>query len=350
LTKSLVIHIGDQKAGSTSIQATLAKGGITSPDAKLFYPTKFNHRPLASTLMLKDKFKNRADKFKNIGKRLDKSDADVGVISAERFERVDPHLLHETLEKFLPQYLGNLRIIAYVRPHADRLVSSWAQQIKSKYTGSLTEFYDKYHAAERLNFSKRLDSWSSVFGDAFHARPMIRSHLHGGSAVPDFAKFCFQSDNFEVKEEEANSSLFLEELALLRMIQLMDDEGQKQKRWASPLGAMVARNLESSSAIKDGTKPRIHLDLLSKLQADYSPDAAAIDEKYFDGSPMSDALANAKHVSEPQSINPEDHFSADEIRFYTALLTGAKDMASIAPVKMANHLRPMSSAGGFEND
>lgn len=338
MVKSLVIHIGDQKAGSTSIQATLVSSGITSPEQSIFYPARHNHRALVATLTDTDQFDARQERFTSLASRLDASDDDIGVISAERFEISDPKRLHDALERYMPNYLDTVRLIAYVRPHKARLVSSWAQQSKVRVTGDLETFYARFQKNGRLDYHKRLSAWKDVFGDALTVRPMIKAKLHNGSVVSDFARFCLASETFHLVEETKNTSLNLEEIALLNRFHAASPEQAKKKNWRRRLGTMLAERLAAQSATGTETKPQIHRALHARVLQDCMHDAQALDAAFFEGTPMMDALKTAQTLPAPQTIDAAELFPEWELRFYDAFFQLAADMAELAPQKMSQHI------------
>jgi hypothetical protein len=90
MVKSLVLHIGDPKTGSSSIQEVLRAGLFQSPEVKVDSPGQLNSFPLANALSDKGQLQFREPRYKKLAEWLASSDADVGVISAEQFFRVDP--------------------------------------------------------------------------------------------------------------------------------------------------------------------------------------------------------------------------------------------------------------------
>ena len=102
MIKQLIIHLGDCKTGSTSIQSALCKKAWQSKAAKILYPTNFNHNFLAGLIKNnnQDALKSRADKLRQ---NLVKSNAYYGIISAEGFEGVHP----VDLSSFMQQYCPN---------------------------------------------------------------------------------------------------------------------------------------------------------------------------------------------------------------------------------------------------
>lgn len=144
MVKSIVFHLGGPKTGSTSIQETLAAGNWDCKDVSLLYPANVHHIALAKTLRPNAPNEVRDKQFKKIAARIETSNKDIAVISAEYFERADPVALKAAVEKYMPQYAKTARYISYVRPHADRLVSAFAERVKAgTHHGTLEELHKK---------------------------------------------------------------------------------------------------------------------------------------------------------------------------------------------------------------
>ncbi|PCI44584.1 MAG: hypothetical protein COB49_10930, partial [Alphaproteobacteria bacterium] len=60
MINELIIHLGDTKTGSTSIQKALVRNICQAPGKTIIYPTKNNHIGLAKTLDQKRRFNERA--------------------------------------------------------------------------------------------------------------------------------------------------------------------------------------------------------------------------------------------------------------------------------------------------
>ncbi|WP_083097450.1 hypothetical protein [Pseudophaeobacter leonis] len=102
MIKELIVHLGDTKTGSTSIQKALVNGAYDVPGKEILYPTGNHHIALAKTLTQERRFKQREARFKRVGQALRDSDADYGIISAEHFQFVDPEVFAESLKKYWP--------------------------------------------------------------------------------------------------------------------------------------------------------------------------------------------------------------------------------------------------------
>ncbi|GGA29644.1 hypothetical protein [Neptunicoccus cionae] len=333
MVKQLVIHLGDRKTGSTAIQDALVAGAIQSPDASIFYPTGNNHIPLAKTLSVKALASQRDQRFGKLAKRIHRSDADIAVISAEHFESVDPAALQEALKEFFPDLLGRVRLLAYVRPHGDRLVSNYAEAIKlGHFDGDL----DAYHAMRLekrpLQYTPRFNRWRETFGSSFTLRPFVRGALVNGDIVADFAEFLLGDTPHQLADSpQSNPSMSLEDLAMMRLLQsriaAVPNSTKFQVSLGKTLGTLLAEAPEQPA---NHTKLALHADLAEAVQEAYLADAQALDQAFFaPETPMKDALlaARSKAVKAPQSIAAEDHLSPEAIRMvdiWAGLLTSRK--------------------------
>jgi len=317
----VVFHIGDRKTGSTSIQSTLAAGAVLCDPVRLLYPrqTALTHNVLAQSFTDKSAPAGRRDTmFSSVVGEITRQAPDVAIISAEHFESVEPAALMEAITTHMPQYLDATRVIAYVRPHADRLVSEFAEQVKQGvYFGTMEELHARIVKRERFHFAPRFAKWRDVFGTRFELRPMIRDKLYKQDVVADFLQYVLGDTPFEIREmQKFNESLSLHDLAILR-------ELQKQLRPANgragPLqgttGWAMARRMNSIAGSQN-TRLRLHRSLAEELAETYRDDAASLDATYFTGTPMSEALAAApgKAIENAQSVEAKDLFDADTFR------------------------------------
>ena len=105
--RKLIFHVGHHKAGSTSIQDTLAAGSIEVDGQKPLYPARMTHNYLCKHVdaYAKDQiiFKGSAGKpnLKKIAQLLENKDYTYAVISGEEFEGVSSQAVMTVMEKFL---------------------------------------------------------------------------------------------------------------------------------------------------------------------------------------------------------------------------------------------------------
>ncbi|WP_158971832.1 hypothetical protein [Chachezhania sediminis] len=318
MIEELVFHLGDCKTGTTSLQLTLAENGWEAPGRSIAYTAKVNHIPLAKTLTVEREKRFAKPRWTGVRRAFHASEAQQGVISAEHFEFVAPEALDAALKQYMPRLAKTARLIAYVRPHADRLVSTFSERVKKgNFSGQMEDMHRRLKAQGMLYYTPRFEKWRQVFGDRFTLHPMVRDQLYKGDVVEDFFHYLFRSEDFRITRSDAtNSSLSLEDLAMMREIQeriASNNPGINPAQQA--LGWNIAPMLAGLEATTR-TKLALHRHLAERVAETYADDAAALDAAFFEGTPMSDALAAAagKAIAEPQSVLASDHFSADEVR------------------------------------
>ncbi|WP_282182273.1 hypothetical protein [Aliiroseovarius marinus] len=324
----LLIHIGDHKTGSTSIQNAFAKSCVQIEGEVPCYPNRLNHNFLPAAL--KDRYEGKGLKndarsraiLTKLGQSLKSASTKYNLISGEMLERTPPALLKRFVEDYLGSAFDDVRVIAYVRPHAERLLSGYAEVTKiGGNQTSLQRFCDNMAKGERLIYAKRFQAWRDAFGDHFVLRPMIRSALTNGSLLDDFITHGFGTEDFVITPfDNDNQSLNLHDLMLLKALQSRISEQPKTTRHT--FGREVARHLELHPSETTGEKLQMHLDLAQNVAKHYAEDARDVDTAFFGGAPLlSNALQAAVEKASPTAIStePADHFSDKELRHIHAL-------------------------------
>ena len=319
MVQDIVFHLGDCKTGTTSIQSALAHQSWTHPSATVCYPAQVNHIPLAKTLTTDSEKPFEAKRFSQVVKAFRRSDARHGVISAEHFEFVDPHLVDKAIKKHFGRDAAKVRLVAYVRPHADRFVSTFAERAKKGlFQGSMMRLHERMKNNQFLIYAPRFETWRSLFGERFTLRPFVRSDLYHSDVVEDFLHYLFADDQFALKDVAAtNESLSVQDIAMMRGLHKeLRELGMPQGKTNEQFGWYMS-DLLAAMPYPDGPiKPAMPKGLAREFTTLYAEDAARLDEVFFQGTPMSDALQAApdKAVAKGVSFQAEDHFNAVELR------------------------------------
>ncbi len=251
---------------------------------------------------------------------LDKSDADVAVISSEFFASVKPVALKKALESHLPdEHYHDLRIIAYVRPHASRFLAAFVQRTKSGlYFGDIDEFLATLQKNEPLTFSysKRFLQWKKAFGDQFLLKPFIRAELRNGDITEDFFQQVLDGAPFQIATKiEANVSVTTRSLAgLRRMHENLRDLGMKPKTRSLLGGAMGNHFLGAPAPGRE--KPMLDRNTAEGVVSTFRADARRLDKTFFGKSLMVDDLDRSVNNTRDDEIDltAEAHFSPSELK------------------------------------
>lgn len=315
--KSLVLHIGDPKTGTSSIQKVLRNRLWESSAVSVAYPDQLNSFPLANALSDPKQAEQCEPRYTKLASWLASTDADVAVVSAEQFFRVDPPKLMTTLNKFLPDYVPTLRIVAYVRPHPNRLLSAFMQRSKAGlYFGDMETLFQKTKGEKLLRYAPRFQRWRDTFGDRFILRPMIRNHLRDGDVVNDFLDIVVGGAPFSLNDTiDANPSLPLEYLVGLRDLQAILKRNQIPNGTRQSVGDHVGMTLARTHP-NGGAKLQITEELYQKLKEFCQADAETLDADFFGGQPlMAQALAQAgaDTIPEKQIVAIKAHYAEGSI-------------------------------------
>ena len=342
----IVFHLGDKKAGSTAIQTTLASRAWTCDGVRLSYPTqgRINHIHLAKALVRSGAGGFQGDPvFDELAETIRSENPDVAIVSSEDFEDVSPEALRAALDIHLPEFADGARFISYVRPHAERVASSFAERTKAgSFSGTMEELFEKFQATGMLDYTRRFGAWRAVFGDRFVLRPMIREALLDRDVVRDFLAFALQTEDFTLgPTPSANESVSLEDLAILREYQLaLRGTSRRRSDFQPSVGRDLARRM-SEAAGPGGTKVRIHKDLAERVRVACAADAKALDAAFFTGAPMATALAAApdRAVEAAQSLALGDHYAPREEYLIRVFIDHAVAMVQAEPEAIAEKLR-----------
>jgi hypothetical protein len=350
-TGRLVLHLGDHKTGSTSIQSAFASGGVTARGVRLCYPrgtpVRANHNHAVRSLIRARRGTEDDGEFARLAEEIRRTAADVTVLSAEALERTDPALVDRALRHYLPDYRDGVQLVVYLRPHAERLVSTYAEQVKQGlFHGTLEAFHAASLADRRFFYAPRLDRWRALFGTALTVRPLVRARLKDGDVVADFLACALPGVAVDIDQQPPrNTKATLADLAVLLALQdavahLRGSKGLNGDEPFRTLGWRVALMLEADRV--PGPAPALHRTLADELAETYAEDAAAVDASYFGGEAIlapALAAAPAQAVPEPQSLRLEDHFAPQTVAAIRAWIGLVADLYAHRPADWPAHFK-----------
>lgn len=343
MAQQLYLHIGDCKTGSTAIQSMLAGNAYRTPGTNLLYPKPVQHGMLARALTTHKHLQGK--RWSAIAKNLASPDWDVAVISTELFEFSAPKRVAAAIRQHIPDHAETIRVIAYIRPHAGRFLSQFAENLKNGHaTGDMPEFAARMDRLGRLDYAPRLKKWQDVFGDRLIVRPFLRDRLLNSDVRHDFMARILGDRPFEIEEKsDSNASLSLSDLALMRML---------QRRFAAklgsdhpsciPFGKQFGRLLLAAPSPRSTEKLRLSQELYERFAARYRDDARRMDNLWFQGpcfAPALDAAANDT-VAILQNLDVETHFDAETLRLMNCWADLILRQMDNDPAGFGKRLRP----------
>ena len=213
LTRKLIIHIGTEKTGTSSIQTFLRDHRRHLMGQKVLYPRApgdLNHTRLSAYAMDDER---REDVHFSTGVRTDddlkrfrvrlhrklraeiaRRSPDCVVVSDEHFHsRLRSTRELERLRDLLEPLAQTIEVVVYLRRQDEMAASAYASHLKFGSCLPPIDAYlegvegdDAYYQLEAL-----VDRWRGVFGrDQVTARVFERARLHDGDVLEDFLQIC----------------------------------------------------------------------------------------------------------------------------------------------------------------
>lgn len=303
--RKLILHIGFNKTGSTSIQKDLVRNAAALEQIGYLYPGQDSdsfmqnkqHTPLASALPEREVKWVRPAKRSQLNRALpdllaavERSSAPNIILSSEAFGGTDINNAHvQQLCSKLPAF--DITAIAYIRRQDNYIMSTYQESIKN---GASHPFeFKNFHKNRQLSFSRRLAPWREVLGhNRVVVRPFSKVFWPQQELFFDFlTAIGAPYDNITPSCEAANSSLDYRSVEVLRRF-----NNWQKKLWPDmPLHEQKAariRLMQSLRKLEDNFTDRGKM-RLSSAQSEhlrqffYSDNCASLDgsgvdvEKFF---------------------------------------------------------------------
>lgn len=282
MARSIIIHIGRNKTGTSSIQATLAAGRKALEERGFLFPRPgHNQHFLADHLSRRKRRQFETEQLTTadakaaaLRQTIDETDGTV-LLSSEALMHVHPRLLAEWLG---PD--AKVTIVAYIREQLDWLSSFYQQAVKARTTtapiDAFAENYDPNYRWELQRLAKNFGQENLV------VRIYDRERLVGGDVVLDFLSI-LGVDPAAVPpvSDDANPSIggaLLE--AKRRINELGFAEAELRAATYVPLRELVTAHAEYRG------KPVVPPAFAEAFRARYRESNAAVAERYFGGAPL----------------------------------------------------------------
>ncbi|TMV90013.1 hypothetical protein FGG78_13955 [Thioclava sp. BHET1] len=321
-SRTLIVHIGDHKTGTTALQHALARNQVKIDGKIPFYGSRLNHNHLPNLARALNSLDGKASEhaksqFTNLAKRMRESKSPVCILSAEEFEHFKPKQLRRLIDSYFADQFDQVKIVAYVRPHLPRLVSEYAERTKiGRLQDDMEAFYAQCLRGGVLTYTPRFEAWRAAFGADFILRPAQRSLQRDGVLLVDFLSAALGPVEITAEaEDQVNESLSLEDL--LRVKFLHARINGRPEQFHHSFGWALARMVGTLSDDTARTRLRMHRALAERAAAQFHDDATRMDEAFFADQPwMAAAITQAvdEACDTPQPALAEDLFAASELR------------------------------------
>ncbi len=290
MSKKIVLHIGANKTGTSSIQRmllenrpVLQKAGWDYPDYHLHHMA--HHRMAYSIAGHTDR--GLAPGWRGELRKLIERSPHKLIFSSELFFRTgDPAAV---AEYFPPE---QTQVVLYLREHLAYMMSWYAQAIQER---NLTASFDDYLRLFPQAFSSYLKRWENIYGrENITARVFDRPRLKGQDSRSDFVQFLdgVDFDDLTLPTDDSNLSISGNLLFFKKVLNnyisleesrtglIIDEIGAfagvkdtfRGKFHVPAEEANVARNLFSKDLVELGTRGLVFPEMASSVDGHRYPD------------------------------------------------------------------------------
>jgi hypothetical protein len=295
----LIIHIGSQKTGSTSIQTFLTQQTAKMEEAGLRY-VNAGRGPAAHNKLA---FKRDSDQYPVLMKRLVaevENDPDkTHVVSAEMLFTTR---MASSIAEYLPDDLRKeTQIIAYIRRQDKFLEAMYKQVVKTgRFKGSAQDYAQKRESA--LMYSKVLDAYAENFGkENVLVLPYERSLFREGDVILDMAAHLGMTNvtKADLPEKFSNITLSREVSEMLGLISNTTDINI-----AELIRVIIRNNAEGAFYSGDSYSPAERKEIADKyiqdneyVRATFRPDLPALfDLSDLEGDLTSEGIPSSERL------------------------------------------------------
>lgn len=183
----LILHVGTQKTGTTTIQGFLKNSRKALHEAGVHYLST-GRTNIAHNAMIPMIRKGRGPRMaKRLIAEMGRHGDKISIISSEMFFRKD--IANYFAVHFPRDILDATRVVVYLRRQDKYAEAMWKQRVKNgRYAGSPQDYVAGHKS---LNFLPILDHFADVFGEKnIIACPFERAHFPKGDVLQDFATHC----------------------------------------------------------------------------------------------------------------------------------------------------------------
>lgn len=211
MAKTIYIHIGPHKTGTSTIQYSLYQNRKQLQDFGILYPISgtlpgkpSGQHNLAWEVTEDERFTKSFGSWKNVLREIRDSKAEQVILSSEDFSHCDQQQI-EKMHAFLREF--KVEVILYLRRQDLKLQSQWAvRQVRIEYPDQ----YDAFPVWLEKNpkeftvceYDRLMAPWSAVFGrESIRPRVLEKDQL-SGTLLQDFLSTCQFSNPPQIKEQE----------------------------------------------------------------------------------------------------------------------------------------------------
>jgi hypothetical protein len=184
MTKTIYLHIGMSKTGSTSVQKMFSKHADYFAQNDLYYPKSCRNDISHHTLAEFFKFEKYAEKARDLANEILLCQHSRILLSSELFEHMNPLMWQRAMAFFRPH---KLKVIIYLRRQDDAMISIYNELVKKHaLKTSFNDFIQTSPLRDNFNYRKMLGIIEQQVGlDNMLVGLFCQATLEEGNICPD---------------------------------------------------------------------------------------------------------------------------------------------------------------------
>ena len=302
----VVIHIGTEKTGTSSIQAFLVQNKCELAKQGFFYlhtngrneyrdfpaycleqdqiDDYFRHNRVTDEKARKKFDEDFLSRYKQSIESIPESIHTV-VISSEHFSSRLKSIEEVCRAKeLLEQYFSSVQIICYLRDQVAKICSSYSTVVKSGQLVTFDEFFNSQidlHKTRVNEYDRKLALWEKAFGvENIDVRIFTRANFAGGTLLSDFCSALDESlfDGLHALAQRQNEALSRRGCELMRRVNYLFPEPIRGKP-----AVKKARHFIISVIAKyvKGDPIRLTAEQVQQVDQRFGPSNARTCDRYF---------------------------------------------------------------------
>jgi len=220
----IILHIGQQKTGSTSLQRFLKKNRRLLKENGILYPKSLGkNKQKVLVDIINTNSSERIKYIDQLQSEIKSSQADTLILSEENLYNIDKDKM-KILHKILSEITNNITVVVYLRRQDCHMVSMYQQYIRGKGIMTLEDYIEAKLDSEYYMYSRIIKKWESIFSEII-CRPY---KLQGIDSRKDFINIIGISNNkldYTEDEIDKNRSIDIEAIETIRLINKLEDRG-----------------------------------------------------------------------------------------------------------------------------
>jgi hypothetical protein len=367
--KTIYLHIGTPKTGTTSIQGYLASNEEQLYAEGYLLPkvSRNNHnsnhikltnyalnedrsiqiRVICKTNTKKEVLEFREQFYQKLRAEIKEFSGDYVILSNEHcYRSLTNHAEISRLKDLFDGLADQIKVIVYLREQSDMLCSRYSTELKNNNTNKIKKI-ESFRDFDFLDYNQRLKAWEEVFGiENITLKIFDRGKLYQGDVISDFCN-TLNMPRYDYQPVFLNTSLNAKQAEFLRIINthIGKLEGKKGIRIRHQLNLLVTQtHIESPSVSALINKD--YLDVYDESNKELAKRYFHQEIELFNKKDLNDfALDQTAILTEADAKNLATQIIEKNGKDYEML---CKCIAAIFDVPYKNKRIPMTYVQGFK--